>query len=195
MECIFSRYENRSHIEIRNWTVAGYKRCSYNCTCSDGNRKVCQQSITPFALDKGHGYYPVCEMTAAQRHVSAVIRRRDGRSGGKLFQQTGNNTSHNEMRCFLTARQPSVMKCTIEKQFLEPLAVAFRWRHCHVSHHLLKLHINRSLFSPFVSRGKLFHSLKCVNCRLEKIHCRSAEAEQRKRQKYTGCSKGHWSML
>lgn len=22
MECIFSRYENRSHVEIRNWTVA-----------------------------------------------------------------------------------------------------------------------------------------------------------------------------
>lgn len=102
---------------------SGYKQCSYNCMCNDGNGKVCQQSITPFALDKGHSYYPVCEMTAAQRHVLALIHWQDRRNGGKLFQQTGNNMSHNEMKCFLTARQSSLMKCTIEKPFLRLLAV------------------------------------------------------------------------
>lgn len=68
MECIFSRYENRSHVEIRNRTVAT-KGTAITVLCNDGNRKACQRSITPVALDKGHGYYPVWEMTTTQRHV------------------------------------------------------------------------------------------------------------------------------
>lgn len=71
MECIFLRYENRTHIEIRNWTAAS-KGHSYNCGCYDGNRKACPRSIAPVTLGKGQScriLACVGAMTTAQRHV------------------------------------------------------------------------------------------------------------------------------
>lgn len=64
---LVSRYENRSHVEIRNWTVA--TKGTAITVCNDGNRKECQRSITPVALDKGQSCDPVWEMTTTRRHV------------------------------------------------------------------------------------------------------------------------------
>lgn len=88
MECIFSRYENRSHVETRNWTVAtkGTAITVCVCVCNDGSRKACQRSITPVALDKGHRYLPPCvAMTAAQRHVCQFSWRDEESSGEKTL--------------------------------------------------------------------------------------------------------------
>lgn len=41
MECIFSKYENRSHAEIRNWTVATGHSC--NRARDDRSRKTCRE--------------------------------------------------------------------------------------------------------------------------------------------------------
>lgn len=75
MECIFLRYENRTHIEIRNWTTAS-KGHSYNCGRYDGNRKACPRSITPVTLGKGQSHIILAcvgVMTAAQRHVLVFV--------------------------------------------------------------------------------------------------------------------------
>lgn len=73
----FLRYENRTHIEIRNWTVAS-KGHSYNCGCYDGNKKACPRSITSVTLGKGQSHSILAcvgAMTAAHRHVLVISMR------------------------------------------------------------------------------------------------------------------------
>lgn len=98
MECIFLRYENRTHIEIRNWTAAS-KGHSYYCGRYDGNRKACPRSITPVTLGKGQSrsiLACVGPMTAAQRHVLVFVMRWH-QPAGSTSRKTGNSVGHGEI--------------------------------------------------------------------------------------------------
>lgn len=106
MECIFLRYENRTHIEIRNWTAAS-KGHSYNCGRNDGNRKACPRSITPVTLGKGQSHSIlafVVAMTAAQRHVLVIVMRWH-QPEGSTTRKTRNRVGHGRIQWFLMVRQ------------------------------------------------------------------------------------------
>lgn len=83
---------------------------------------------TPVALDKGQSHYSVWEMTTTRRHVLVWRqytgeREGGGEAAGKHFQQTGNDMSRSEIKCFPTARHPLHHDKTTPSQSLRPLPV------------------------------------------------------------------------
>lgn len=111
---------------------SGLKRgTAINFGRNDGKGKACQRSITPVALDKGQSHYSVWEMTTTRRHVLVWRqytgeREGGGEAAGKHFQQTGNDMSRSEIKCFPTARHPLHHDKTTPSQSLRPLPVTVR---------------------------------------------------------------------